>query len=185
MDFCFPVTSLEGETPQWEPLPLKTLKELQYFVKSIGPSAPNTLQIVEMLGSMWLTPYGWHQTAKSTLSPGHFITWKTEYEDRAREVIQNLVLTKKAGKPTVSMLLGREDYASPQEQVSLKGEIVEEVSKIVIAVWRRLHPADGKTTVLAGIKQKQDKPYEDFIARLEEALGRMLPPSEGLDMLLK
>ena len=26
---------------------------------------------------------------------------------------------------------------------------------------------------------------EDFIARLEEVLGRMRPPSEGLDILLK
>lgn len=25
LDFSFPVTILEGETPQWEPLPLKTL----------------------------------------------------------------------------------------------------------------------------------------------------------------
>lgn len=57
LEFCFPVTNLKGETPQWEPLPLKSLKELQYSVKSIGPSAPYTLQIVEMLGSMWLTPY--------------------------------------------------------------------------------------------------------------------------------
>jgi hypothetical protein len=27
--------------------------------------------------------------------------------------------------------------------------------------------------------------YEDFIDRLEEAPGRMLPPSEGSDILLK
>ena len=86
-----------------------------------------------MLGSMWLTPYDWHQTAKSTLSPGQFIVWRTEYEDRAREVVQNLAVRKKADKPTVSMLLGREDYASPQEQVGLKREELGEVSKIAVA----------------------------------------------------
>jgi hypothetical protein len=42
LDFCFPVTNFEGETPQWEPLPLTTLKELEYSVKSMGPSAPYT-----------------------------------------------------------------------------------------------------------------------------------------------
>ena len=48
------------------------------------------------------TPYDWHQTAKSTLSPGQFIVWRTEYEDRAREVVQNLAVRKKADKPTMS-----------------------------------------------------------------------------------
>ena len=81
---------------------LKTLKELKYSVKNMGPSAPYIWQIVEMLGSMWLTPYDWHQTAKSTLSPGQFIVWRTEYEDRAREVVQNLAVRKKADKPTMS-----------------------------------------------------------------------------------
>lgn len=63
--------------------------------------------------------------------------------------------------------------------------MLEEVSKIAIAAWRSLPPVDGKTTVLAGIQQKQDEPYEGFIARLEDALGRMLPPSEVSDMLSK
>lgn len=52
------------------------------------------------------------------------------------------------------MLLGREDYASPQAQVSLKKEVREEVSMVAVAAWKRLPPADGKTTVLSGIKQK-------------------------------
>jgi hypothetical protein len=111
--------------------------------------------------------------------------WRTEYEDREREVVQNLAIKKKADKSTLSMLLGREHYASPQEQVGLKMEVVEEVSKIAVASWQRFPPGNGKTTVLAGIKQKQDESYEDFITRLEEPLGRMLPPSEGSDILLK
>ena len=61
--------------------------------------------------------------------------WRTEYEDRAKEVVQNLAFKKKADKPTMKMLLGRQDYPSPQEQAGLKREVLEEVSKIAVAAW--------------------------------------------------
>ncbi|XP_053447932.1 endogenous retrovirus group K member 5 Gag polyprotein-like [Nycticebus coucang] len=35
------------------------------------------------------------------------------------------------------------------------------------------------------IKQGAEEPYQDFISRLEEAINRMLPPSEGTSLLLK
>lgn len=76
----------------------------------------------------------------------------------------------------MSMLLGR-------EQVGLKWEVLEEVSQIAVAAWRRLPCVDGKTTLLAGIKQKQDESYKNFIARLEETLDSMLPPSKGSETL--
>ena len=75
MSFCFPGTAFGDEQPQWEPLPLKTLKELQMAFKFMGPSY-NTLQILDMIGSICLTPYDWYQTAKSILSPGQY--WKTQ-----------------------------------------------------------------------------------------------------------
>lgn len=73
LHFCFPVTVLEGVTPQWETLPLKTLRELQRSVKSTGPSAPYSADCGHV---------GWH-VAKSALSPGQFVVWRTEYKDRA------------------------------------------------------------------------------------------------------
>ena len=50
-----------------------------------------------------------------------------------------------------------------------------------MAALKRFPPADGKTTVLAGIKQNLEKSYEDFISRLEEALGKMLHPIQKLE----
>lgn len=54
LDTCFPATIVEGETPQWDHLALKTLKELQCSAKSIEPSAPYILEILEMLDNMLL-----------------------------------------------------------------------------------------------------------------------------------
>jgi hypothetical protein len=51
-----PVICKERSKPHWEPLPLKTLKELQSAVKTLGPTAPYTLQVLDAVASQWLTP---------------------------------------------------------------------------------------------------------------------------------
>lgn len=84
MPFCFPGTAFGDEQPQWEPLLLKTLKELQMAFKFMGPSF-NTLQTLDMIGSICLTPYDWYQRAKSILSPGQY--WKTQYKDGAQDIV--------------------------------------------------------------------------------------------------
>ena len=45
-----PVVCVEGS------LPLKTLKEVQSAVKTLGPTAPYTLQVLDVVASQWLTP---------------------------------------------------------------------------------------------------------------------------------
>ncbi|XP_019062194.1 endogenous retrovirus group K member 19 Gag polyprotein-like [Fukomys damarensis] len=108
MSFTFPVVLYDDEQPTCEALPLKTLKELQLAVKSLRPSAPYTIQILEMIGTQWLTVYDWFQTAKATLSPGDFVLWRTEYEERAKEAVHSS-FAKKGAKPTMSMLLGKKE----------------------------------------------------------------------------
>ena len=60
------------EEPTWEPLPSKSLKELQSAIKTSGPSAPYTIQVLDVVASHWLTLYYWHQTAKATLEAGDY-----------------------------------------------------------------------------------------------------------------
>jgi hypothetical protein len=73
LTLTYPVICEEGSEPRWKPLPLKTLKELQSAVKTLGPTAPYTLQILDAVASQWLTPCNWQQTAKATLTPRDFI----------------------------------------------------------------------------------------------------------------
>ena len=104
--FSFPVAEgMQSERPVWEPLSLKTLKELQLAVKTSGASAPYTLQVLDVVASHWLTPYDWHQTAKATLSPGDYILWRTEYEDRSKQTVTQF-LKRRGPKPDMDMLLG-------------------------------------------------------------------------------
>lgn len=53
-----------------------------------------------------------------------------------------------------------------------------ESQKIAFTSWKKLPPPEGKTTVLAGIRQRNKEPCEAFVAHLEETTFRMMGPSE-------
>lgn len=146
--------------------------------------APYTLQILDMVANNWLTPYDWMQTAKATLSPGDYVLWRTEYEDKSKEAITHC-LKRHGPKPTMPMLMGTEDYATPQNQIRIPRDMLQIITTNAVQSWRKLPPQGTKGTALSSIRQGTEEPYQDFIARLEEAITRMLPPSEGTELLLK
>ena len=185
LTFSFPVVEGKGdEEPVWEPLPLKTLKELQSAVKTSGPSAPYTVQVLDMVASHWLTPHDWHQTAKATLEPGDYVLWRTEYEDRSKQTVIQFA-KKRGSKPSMDMLLGTGVYTSPQRQVSIPRDVLEAITTNAVQAWRKLPPPGTKGTTLSGVRQGNEETYQSFISRLEEAVFRMMPPSEGTEILLK
>lgn len=188
LTFTFPVVFMgesdDDDTPVWEPLPLKTLKELQLAVKTMGPSAPYTLQVVDMVASQWLTPSDWHQTARATLSPGDYVLWRTEYEEKSKETVQKAA-GKRKGKVSLDMLLGTGQFLSPSSQIKLSKDVLKDVTTNAVLAWRAIPPPGVKKTVLAGLKQGNKESYETFISRLEEAVYRMMPRGEGSDILIK
>lgn len=186
LSFSYPVVKrMDGEHPTWEPLPLKILKELQSAVRTFGPSAPYTIQVLDMVATHWLTPHDWHQTAEATLSPEDYDLWQTEYEDLSKQTVTQFS-QKRGPKPGMDMLLGTGAYTAPFSQVSIPRDVLEAVTHNAITAWRKLAPPGAKgSTTLTGIRQSNEESYQDFISRLEEAVNRMLPPSEGTDMVLK
>ena len=90
LEACFPVIfdSKQGEKAgaiQWEPIQMKMIKESKHACASCGPTAPYTLQLLEILAARWMKPYDWKAVAKACLSGGQFILWRTEYEDLAQK----------------------------------------------------------------------------------------------------
>ncbi|KAI5929069.1 Endogenous retrovirus group K member 24 Gag polyprotein [Manis javanica] len=137
-----------------------------------------------MVASQWLTPHDWHQTAKATLSPGDYVLWRTDYEDRSKETVQK-VGGKRGQRITLDMMLGTGPYVDPTAQVKLSKTVLKEVTMNAVQAWRTIHPPGTKGTTLSGIRQGNEEAYHDFVSRLEEAINRMLPPSEGTVILLK
>lgn len=85
----------------------------------------------------------------------------------------------------MSMLMGTKDYTTPQSQTRIQKKILEAITQNAIQAWHKLPPPGTKGETLASIKQGIKEPYQKFISRLEEAIYRMLPPSEGMNILLK
>jgi hypothetical protein len=81
------------------------------------------------------------------------------------------------------MLLGQKDYDKPAAQLKIPKAVLEKINQI--SSWQSLPPPGAKSTVLSEIRQKHDESYESFVARLEEAVSKMFPPSEGNDILIK
>lgn len=64
-------------------------------------------------------------------------------------------------------------------------KVLEEISKCAQLAWRRLPSADAPTTFLSNIKQGSMEPYEDFLAKLEENISKIITNSEAAEILLK
>ena len=59
------------------------------------------------------------------------------------------------------------------------------ITSNAVLAWRKLPSHGTKGTTLSGVRQTKEESSYDLISLLEEAVQRMMPPSERTDMLLK
>ena len=185
---CFPLIFGNDEDEQkalcWEPVSFQLVKKLKNACVSYGPKAPYRMQLVENLAGQWLTPREWKTIARACLSGGHFILWKSEYDDLARMC----ALSNQVGELqyiTETMLLGQVDYPSLNEQMKLDKTAVGQVADCAFTAWRSLPDGNASGTALSNIKQKSEEPFEDFVSRLSEAVQRIISDSEAAKLLTK
>ena len=67
-----------------QPIEFKKLKELKTACNEYGPSAPFTQAILEAMFTDALCPDDWKNLAKACLSGGHYLLWKSEFQDQCR-----------------------------------------------------------------------------------------------------
>ena len=185
---CFPLIFDNDESEQkaidWEPVSFQLVKELKNACISYGPKAPYTMQLVENLAGQCLTPREWKSIARACLSGGHFILWKSEYDDLARIYAfsnQNGDFTH----ITEPILLGQADYPSYDEQMKLDRTTIQQVADCAFTAWRSLPDGKASGAALSDIKQKSEEPFEDFVSRLSEAVQRIISDSEAAKLLTK
>lgn len=183
---CFPVL-YEGnfdEEVYWDPLPLKLLKELKKACVDYGPLAPYTITLLDALANRWMTPYDWFQITKACLSGGQYLLWKTEYEDL---VAKQYALNKKRDRYAITkdMLLGEGDYDTAEQQMHMGKEALWQVTTCAINAWKALPITAGKASSLSDIRQKSEKPYEDFVSRLLMEIKRVIIDEDAATMLAR
>ena len=111
------------------------------------------MQLVENLTGQWLTPREWKLIARACLSGGHFILWKSEYNDLARIY----AFSNQNGDfkhITEPILLGQADYPSYDEQMKLDRTAIQQVADCAFTAWCSLPDGKASGATLSDIKQK-------------------------------
>lgn len=172
------------KTPLWELLPFKQLKEIKQATSACGLTSPYTLTLVESLASQWMTPYDWFQVAKACLAGGTYLLWKAEYEELVHEVFSKIPNRKNGEKKesTYDMIMGAGEWL----EIKLQKKIIKDsVGSSFSSSWRHLPAADANIKGLANVKQRPKEPFVEFIARLTQAVERVVPSPEARDIILK
>lgn len=180
----------EGGTscPVYKKLKLKHLKELHSAVKNYGMNAPFTLAILEGLsGSGYLTPSEWTKVVQSVLTRGQYLTWKSEFIDKAESLAarnRNNPLSKSASS-TADKLCGRGSFASEEKQLGLSPGVLAQTAQAALSAWRAVPATEALTTPLTKIIQGAQEPYAQFVGRLQEAAERILGQNESEGLLVR
>ena len=149
--FLVLLDSEDEESPSWEPLPIKLVKELKQACASYGATAPYTLTLLDALAARWMTPYDWKTVAKACLSGGQYLLWRTEYEDLAHKQARD---NCKHGPQHIvqEMLAGTDKFESARNQMNLDKKALEQVTTCALGAWRSLPQGKELTSSLSNIK---------------------------------
>lgn len=175
---CYPVDFGWEDGPQWEPLPYKMVKELKEACAAYGPSNPYTMTLVDALGSKWLTPADWRALAKSCLEGGDYVRWRLEFEDQARAEARK-------GGHSALMIMGTGMWSIHTAQVKLSQEILALTQACAQRAWKQLPKKGIGTSPLLEIRQGAQEPFEDFVARLQENVDRLIPDSGAAEIMTR
>ena len=83
------------------------------------------------------------------------------------------------------MLAGINEFGTLRDQMGLDKRTLEQVTVCALGAWRLLPQGKESTSSFSNIKQKPEKPYEDFISRLMEGVHRVISSNEAAEILIK
>ena len=71
-------------------------------------------------------------------------------------------------------MVGGGDYRDTNSQLNYLPGAYPQISAAALRAWKKLPNSDKKTEDLSKIRQGPDEPYQDFVARLLEAIGKVI-----------
>ena len=167
----------------YEPLPFKQLKELKIACAQYGPTALFTQAMIENLGGQNLPPSDWKQIARACLSGGDYLLWKSEFTEQCGHIAE---LNQRQGiNTTYEMLIGEGAYQNTNAQLNYLPGAYAQISNAARQAWKKLPCSSHKTEDLSKIRPGPDEPYQDFVACLLEAVGKLVADEQAGMVLTK
>nr|ADI50271.1 gag protein [Enzootic nasal tumour virus of goats] len=180
--FAFPVFENNNQR-YYESLPFKQLKELKIACSQYGPTAPFTIAMIENLGTQALPPNDWKQIARACLSGGDYLLWKSEFFEQCARIAD--VNRQQNIQTSYEMLIGEGPYQATDTQLNFLPGAYAQISNAARQAWKKLPSSSTKTEDLSKIRQGPDEPYQDFVARLLDAIGKIMSDEQAGMLLAK
>lgn len=139
--------------------------------------------MIESLGGQNLPPSDWKQIARACLSGGDYLLWKSEFTEQCGHIAE---LNQRQGiNTTYEMLVGEGAYQNTNVQLNYLPGAYAQISNAAQQAWKKLPCSSNKTEDLSKIHQGPDEPYQDFVARLLEAVGKIIADEQAGMVLTK
>ena len=186
--FCCPVVERPNpQNPQqnnreYQPLSFKVLKDLKAACAQYGPIAPFTITMLDTIATEALPPADWKSIARACLTGGDYLLWKSEYYEKAAEQAERN--TAHNVLVNYEMLIGEGQHQLLQDQLAFPFVAYAQINHIALHAWKHL-PASTRTEDLAKIRQGADEPYADFVARLLQAVNRIISDGPSGAIIVK
>ena len=159
----------EASQPVFKKLKIKHIKELQSAVKNYEVNAPFTVSVLEGLaGDSYLMPNEWSKVVQSVLTRGQYLTWKSEFVDRAetQATINRKSPLSETYSWTSDKICGKGPFASDKKQLGLCPGVLMQTAQAPLAACRAVQTTGALTTPLIKIVQGSQESYAQFVARL-------------------
>ncbi|XP_072813500.1 endogenous retrovirus group K member 10 Gag polyprotein-like [Vicugna pacos] len=179
----YPVLEDAQQQRYYETIPFKQLKELKMACAQYGPTAPFTQAIVESLGNQYLPPNDWKQVARACLSGGNYLLWKSEFYENC--AVTASINQRQGIQVTLEQLTGEGQYQDIHSQLGYLPGAYPQINAAALRAWRKLPNSENKTEDLSKIRQGPDEPYQDFVARLMETIGKVIGDEQAGLVLAK
>ena len=179
---AFPVFENNNQR-YYESLPFKQLKELKIACSQYGPTAPFTIAMIENLGTQALPPNDWKQTARACLSGGDYLLWKSEFFEQCARIAD--VNRQQGIQTSYKMLIGEGPYQATDTQLNFLPGAYAQISNAARQAWKKLPSSSTKTEDLSKVQQGPDEPYQDFVARLLDTIGKIMSDEKAGMVLAK
>ena len=86
---------------------------------------------------------------------------------------------------TYEMLIGEGAYQNTNAQLNYLPGAYAQISNAARQAWKKFPCSSNKTEDLSKIRQGPDEPYQDFVARLLEAVGKLMADEQAGMVLTK
>ena len=98
---------------------------------------------------------------------------------------QPISIGDKGLNTTYEMMVGEGEYRDTNSQLNYLPGAYPQISAAALRAWKKLPNSDKKTEDLSKIRQGPDEPYQDFVACLLEAIGKMIGDEQAGMVLAK